>query len=195
MNRDPLRCLADARRAGSWRSTSRSSASSQPQAVGRMRARRMSASQRNTRDGSRPSAISPRQFVGQPQPPLGLGQHHHPAVRSDPAAVEGSCHFLAAYGWKTQRATPYRRACGCGASVLRALLEIHRTGLPPGKPAAGAMPECRESTVWAAKRSNPLPAPAFSKRALSKEDVSITKSYAASGFYATSANHFRDSRE
>jgi len=40
---------------------------------------------------------------GDAEPPLGLRQKHHPAVRGDPAAVEGGGDLLALDGWKRER--------------------------------------------------------------------------------------------
>ncbi len=39
-----------------------------------------------------------RQAIGDPEPTLDLGQHQHPGVRGQPAAVEGEVHGLAADG-------------------------------------------------------------------------------------------------
>src|SRR6202035_5394569 len=41
--------------------------------------------------------------LGDPEPTIGLGEQHDPAVGTDPSAVKGGGDLLAADGWKTER--------------------------------------------------------------------------------------------
>ncbi len=56
---------------------------------------------------------------GDAEPPPGLGQKHHPAVRGDPAAVEGGGDLLAPNGWKRERQARIVRHGGCGGPGCR----------------------------------------------------------------------------
>src|SRR5438128_5035066 len=57
---------------------------------------------------SDPALIAPvRNHRGEPfgeaQPPLGLGEQHHPAIGGEPASIEGGGHLFAPNGWKGER--------------------------------------------------------------------------------------------
>lgn len=55
------------------------------------------------------------QLRGQPKPSVGLREKHNPAVRTDPATIEGGRHFLAVHGWKGKRKKAIVGHGGCGA--------------------------------------------------------------------------------
>src|ERR671926_526595 len=65
--------------AGSVRRLSRSSASSYPHAMAKIRARKL---------------------LSDAQPTLGGGAEHHPAIGADASAVKGGNDLLAGHGWK-----------------------------------------------------------------------------------------------
>ena len=49
-------------------------------------------------------------------PPVGLGQQHHSAVRGDASAIEGRAHLLARYAWQIEQKVVIVGHGGCGAS-------------------------------------------------------------------------------
>src|SRR5712664_2507689 len=52
---------------------------------------------------------------GEAQPPLRLGEQHHPAIGGEPAANEGGGHLFAHNGWKAERQQAIVGHGGCGS--------------------------------------------------------------------------------
>jgi hypothetical protein len=63
------------------------------------------------------------EFFGQSQAPLGCGQKHDAAIRSDAPAIERSGDFLASDGWKRKRRQSIFGHGGCGSREV-----VGRTG-------------------------------------------------------------------
>ena len=67
------------------------------------------------------------------QPPLGFGQQHHPAVRSDPAAVERGGDLLAVHGSVNGRVVSSVMADVAGPDVVEGFAsatESYATSIP-----------------------------------------------------------------
>ena len=90
-------------KAGSLRRSSRSSPSGYPQAMAKMRARRMSA--QRVGDLVRITVVGDdrRKRIDQTKPLVGTGQQQHAAIGTYQASVESGCDLLLADTWQRER--------------------------------------------------------------------------------------------